>query len=272
MVNRNPTKNKRTVKRRSESRASLTTPGRNSHLAMGEGKSASLNSIVEPWMPIFPAKTLKRLRYATFNQLSSSGGAVDSHVFRVNDLYDTDVTSTGHQPMGFDQMMVFYEHFHVCKAKIRCTFRNGATNSPAISLRVDADLTPITNPDQIREIGGCVFDTLNPNTMYGSIKTIELVVDIERFAGLSRQNFLASDKYQGSVGSSPTEGTYVHVQCWDQGGGNCSMLFDCEIEYECYFTEPRPLLPSLRGSLERKAEWAVIQPTRQTGFNPVPKK
>ncbi len=219
------------------------------NLAHGQGKSASLSSFIEPWMPIFPSRTFRRLRYASFNQLSGASGAVDTHVLRVNDLFDTDVTSTGHQPMGFDQMMVFYEHFHVMKAKVRCTFRNGATNTPRVSLRVDADSTPLTNPDQIVEVGGCVVDTLSSSAVYGGVKLLELDVDIVKFAGLSLANFLASDKYVGSVASSPTEGTYVHVQAWDQGAGNVSVIFDFEIEYEACFTEPRPLTPSLAAKL-----------------------
>lgn len=41
----------------------------------------------------------------------AAGGVVGSYVFQINGPYDPNVTGIGHQPLGFDQLMLMYEHY-----------------------------------------------------------------------------------------------------------------------------------------------------------------
>lgn len=45
-----------------------------------------------------------------------------TYSFIANGMYDPNITGTGHQPMGFDQMKIFYNHYVVHKAHIKVTF------------------------------------------------------------------------------------------------------------------------------------------------------
>ena len=58
------------------------------------------------------------LRYFESITIDAAGGAAASHLFRANSLYDPNFTSTGHQPLGFDQWMSLYSKGVVLNSKI----------------------------------------------------------------------------------------------------------------------------------------------------------
>ena len=52
------------------------------------------------------------------------GGTCASYVFRGNDMYDPDVTGAGHQPRGFDQVMLMFDHFVVIGVRMVVDIHN----------------------------------------------------------------------------------------------------------------------------------------------------
>lgn len=58
------------------------------------------------------------LCYADYFSLDPGIGAPTTYVFSCNGLYDPNITSTGHQPHGFDQMMVNYNNYIVTASAI----------------------------------------------------------------------------------------------------------------------------------------------------------
>jgi len=71
------------------------------------------------------------LRYVDYKALSpGNAGVLDTLVYSLNGLYDPDITGTGHQPRGFDQLCGadngagLYHHYCVLGAKITVEFAN----------------------------------------------------------------------------------------------------------------------------------------------------
>lgn len=219
--------------------------------------------VYEPWMPIFPARTEKRLRYSTTISLSSTAGVISStYVFRANDLFDPDFTSTGHQPMGFDQLMAFYNHFVVKRATIKLQIRNTTDSQPTVCVRVDADSTALTTIDRIVEFGGCVSVDLDTKLGYGATKKLMLSVDIAKLQGVNLVALTADTNLRGTAAASPTEVTYFHITMWNTSGVNGAATADVILEQDAIFTEPRDLSASLREVPERKTAEPVIAPKR----------
>jgi len=200
---------------------------------------AQLSQVVEKWMPFTPPKRRLTLRYCDTIALTSTSGAVSTWVIRANDLFDPDLTGTGHQPMGFDPMMLFYNHFCVVRAKLTCTFQS---TSGAVSqglIRYDASLTPLTVIDRILELGGCVSTMLGTQGGLGSSMTIDLSLNVAKLQGVTQAVILADPSLRGDAATSPTELTYFHIQLFDAGGASSGAYVTFYLEQEAIFTEPR---------------------------------
>lgn len=218
---------------------------------------------IEPWMPIFPVVVTKKLRYSTTFQLTCTSGAAATYVFRANDLFDPDYTGTGHQPMGFDQMILFYNHFVVLSAKIKATVRNKTNTSPFTAcVRVDSNVTPITVIDRVLEFGGLV--TAEVDTLSSACQLLELGVDIPKFQGLNRANALADSQLRGDAASSPGELVLFHVQIWDTAAFTSTANIDVVLEQTATFLEPRDLTESFH-------QFCVVEPEEKKVFSPPPR-
>jgi len=193
--------------------------------------------------PIAP-RTLCIFRYTDAITAAGTSTVAQDYQFRLNSLFDFDFTGTGHQPMGFDQMMLFYNHFCVVKAKMTVVFRNTLTTSMQVGLRQDASSTPITVIDRIIELGGCVLEHLEPSGVYGSEKRLELWLDVRRLQGVSNLAITADPTLRGDAATSPTEVSYFHLQAWDALANTGAIWGDIVLEQYVTFLEPRDAVES----------------------------
>jgi hypothetical protein len=220
-------------------------------------------------MPLFPARTTKTLRYSGNFGLSSTSGVVASYVLRANDLFDPDFTGTGHQPMGFDQMMVFYNHFCVTHARLVVTAKAATGTASTVAVRVDASSTPLTVIDQIIEFGGLVQVELESIGNFGANKVLELRASIPKLQGVSMSAMTADPTLRGDAATSPTEISYFHIQCWNAAGVTSAVNISFILEQRAVFMEPRDATESfLRAPVvESKLDSPVVVslPTRLTG-------
>jgi len=215
--------------------------GRNSKatIAHGSGRASSLALIVEPWLPTFPSSVVRRLRYSDSITLNSASGVVSSYVLRANDLFDPDFTGTGHQPMGFDQLMLVYNHFCVIKARLICVFRSILSNTATVAIRYDGASAPITVPNRIIELGGCVIDDVSFLATTNEAKELTLDLDIAKLQAVKKSAITADPTLRGDAATSPTEVTYFHIQMWNTNSTTCSCIVDFILEQTAHFMEPR---------------------------------
>lgn len=232
---------------------SKKVPRTNVHLGLSQGgrgdqkdppvRRVDTQEQILPGISLFGLKVLKRrLRYSDSISLTSSTGVAGGYVFSANGLFDPDITSTGHQPVGFDQMMVSFNHYCVKRSKIIATFINTGTHC-SIAVKIAGSPTLVTIPNQIVEDGRVVRDHLNDGKIGDNyIKTLEIVCDIGRSTGVG--NIRDEFDLRGSAAANPVEQEYFHVQSW--GLSSTSLEVDVVVEYEAWFTEPRDLTESLR--------------------------
>lgn len=146
--------------------------------------------------------------------------------------------------MGFDQMMLFYNHFCVIKSNIKVVFRQLSAQKAQVSLRQDASSTPITVIDRIIEMGGNQLEWLEASGIQGDQKTLELSIDVPRLQGITWQTALSDPTLRGDAATSPTEVSYFHLQAWDSGAASSSIVADVVLEQIAYFMEPRNQIES----------------------------
>lgn len=211
---------------------------------MGVQTRRQVNEVFIPRLALFPVSTVRRLRYVDTGLSFTTGtGLAGGYVFSCNGLYDPDITGTGHQPVGFDQMMLSYLHYCVLRARAKVLFHNEASAYVTCAIAVRASSTLQTVPNQILEDGLVVYTSMMQTTTYTGSVLLEMPCDVARFGGVRqlRDNSL----YRGDSASNPSEQSYFHIYAWDSETASArTVSFQVLIEYEAAFMEPNNLVES----------------------------
>lgn len=195
-------------------------------------------------------KISKMFYHDNQQSVTATGGLVNSRFFIANGLYDPDTTGTGHQPLGFDQMMLLYNQYTVVNARIRVNLQNTVASNARVAIWVNPDTTQLTDPARLLE-NGLVTSTILTGfsgAQYStqSQKALEYNLDVRKYFGRRTNREMLNDvDLQGTVSSNPSEGVYFGVAAWDPfGAGTVTVYYDVTIEFSAIFFEPRKLTTS----------------------------
>jgi len=201
-------------------------------------------------MPLFTTAVRKRLFYYDTSALTTTSGVMTSYVLGANGLYDPNITGIGHQPVGFDQMMVFYDHYVVANCKCTVSFLNASTtNAPQVALSLNSTASPVSDPTILAESGFVVRDWLNLLGTNDSIKTMSLTCNISKFNGVPKTR--DNPELWGTIASNPSEMSYFNLSIYDVSGGTSTVRFQFMLEFDVWFIEPRKITISTSKALHR---------------------
>lgn len=188
------------------------------------------------YLPVLLQSTLK---YTAEVQFATDGSGFGYYQFSCNGLYDPDTTGVGHQPLGFDQLMAIYNHYHVVASKMKVTgIRTGATNNLITTVYIDDDTTvSASTVETMAERPGARTVTSWPAE--GLFKSATIAYNAQAMFG---GETFGNDSLQGTVSANPTEGAFYTIGCSASGSSNVDYFV--EITYDCIFSE----LKSLSGS------------------------
>lgn len=214
----------------------------------GSGSIIGANDVpglVNTTFSVFPRSKRVSLRYSDSQSVSGTFTA-GNQVWGLNCLYDPNISGTGSQPMGFDQMMVFFEHYTVTSCRIKLTLQNQTAGAnAAVFARVDGDVTPITDFYRLGELGMTTELLLTPFGTAGSIGVLEKVINIRTFLGV--RNLVDEFEARGSIAANPAEGVYLHTAIANPAGvTTVTVLTYITMEFSAIFTEPRNVTRSLQ--------------------------
>lgn len=209
-----------------------------------------MNIFVRP--PVVGVKHRSHLMYSDIVPLTSTGaGVVGYYAFSANGLYDPNITGTGHQPMGFDQLMLLYEHYTVTKAKVTATFiSDDSKQCGMVGIAISPDGTLPSSYTTLIENGlvakafinggrGGVQGFANNNAVQ-----VSMPFDIKAINGRAAP-IVGDDLYRGDAASNPTEQTYIALFCSNLSNATVfPITVSVDIDYEATFTEPRKLAAS----------------------------
>lgn len=185
--------------------------------------------VPRPRLPIngFPAKFTCVHRYADVITIAASANLnhVGSHTFNVSSLYDPDITGTGSQPRGRDQLVNIYNRYCVIGAKVR--FRpvgpstlTGSTNYGTAGMEYGGALTEASGfvssnwGDVIEQWGYRQNATINNDI--GTSKTLTRTYSLRKF--LKHPSPLSDDVVTSASSTAPSKGAYFHVWCANPTG------------------------------------------------------
>lgn len=204
------------------------------------GASVTNSGLVIRNLPLFATRTKRTLQYfAAVGPLSTGASVVGAYVFSANGLFDPDISGTGGQPMGFDQMMSFYNHYTVVRSRARVVITNSSTVATlTAALVISGSSTVTTSIEQLVENGDVSLTQLGYAGMMGSTVKLTRAVNAAQFQGVD--DVMDDPNMRGDSASNPTEQFYYHVCVWNPYSASVlTSYFQILIEYEVVFHEPR---------------------------------
>lgn len=191
-------------------------------------------------LPLFAQRTRRTLTYAPANLTTITGTlTANAYIFSANGLFDPDITGTGGQPMGFDQMMNFYNHYTVLRSRIRCNVTNTNTGLVLSAGIAKSGSTTITSSvEQLLENGDIAYGVAGFFGAQGSTIRLQQSCDAALFQGID--DIMDDPQMRGDVLSNPQEQMFYHICTWNNfNTTQITSVLQPIIEYDVVFHEPR---------------------------------
>jgi len=192
----------------------------------------------------FPASRRVKLSYCESATLTSAYGAQALSQFRLNGCFDPWFTSTGHQPMGFDQWSLFYNHYVV----LGCTWNfsfvpygGAAIDLCTVLAHYSDDSTIPSTVTNLVELGSQAAFVKNGQIAH----SFEGHIDIARF--FNRTGDIANDDaLRAPVTADPTEQVFLNLCLFGESSlSSITGGYLLRLEYDVKFFEPKDLGSSL---------------------------
>jgi len=192
----------------------------------------------------FPRTTTRKLKYVeSFSLDSGLASALATYAFSCNSLFDPNVSGTGHQPYGFDQLMNLYNHYEVLSSKIKITMADSnATNAMGLICRVDANGNlNSSNLQLIMEQPDVKKVIFNPSEAHRT--TLYNTWNQRKYFGKRKAG---DDTLCGGAGSNPTDQSFyiIGLASVDPNANSAALFITVEIDYVARFFEPLELVSS----------------------------
>lgn len=190
----------------------------------------------------FPLKMVMKHRYVCDIVVTASAGATATYQFSCNGLYDPDITSTGSQPLYFDQMTAIYNHYTVFKSEANYRLvASSSGNIPAlVAVYVDDDTSTTSSVQNSAEQSSGKSMVLPSNTYRQQI--LRLAWDGKKYFG---GNLMDNDNLQGSASANPVEQSYFTIKHRAADGlGTITLYGQVEIIYTAVWDELKPIATS----------------------------
>lgn len=185
-------------------------------------------------------KYVCKMRY--FSQISlnaPSGGLPSQHVFRTGDLFDPDLTGTGGQPMGFDELNALYNNYYVRSAHMKAIFTATGTSADTstyiVSLTHSPDNWSNADAGRIIESKRGKWGFLSTSDAVG-YKTLTCTAYPAAMLKLPYRN----SELIGENAGSPNKTSYFIVNAIPQAPGTDAgtIRVTCTIDYLVEWTDP----------------------------------
>lgn len=192
----------------------------------------------------FPASMVTKHRYCETVALDAAIAVPAYYVFSCNGLYDPNITSTGHQPLGFDEMSALYDHYTVLGSKItvnaQSVIADVSSGGCMVGCYVNDDTSPVFSYNTVMEQGGAVSKLLSPLGSGGGTK-FSKGCSIKKWMGVNDP--LNHSELTGNSAANPAEGIYFILFCQglDSTSNPSGVYFDVCIEYTAIWRERKSL-------------------------------
>lgn len=160
----------------------------------------------------FPDMLEIRLRYNLFRSFNCGGTGRDVYQYKINSIYDPDLTSTGHQPLYRDQLYAIYKYAVVvgCRWSLECATQAGS----GVLFVPHATTYSTTDTDVSTAIER--GSTKRAFTQIGKPMTLTGYVSMASLFGLADpKSLLTDDLYRHDDSADPSQLAYLTIYTQD---------------------------------------------------------
>lgn len=182
-----------------------------------------------------------KLRYGDTLAFVTSG--VNGYTFRLNSLFDPDYSTTGHQPLGFDQYAAFYGRYRVNACKIFINAVSNDTTGPVNVYWHVTNASPST-PTQsaLLEQPYVKYCQLSESTGGKTNCFIKSYVNINKVMGYKKGN--NDDNTEAVVTADPLNVVYGTIWVATPGGAAPNLNVTVRLVFYCEFMDRKVLAQS----------------------------
>lgn len=187
-----------------------------------------------------PTSIITKHKYYDGISLGPTALSTDTHIFRANSLFDPDYTGSGHQPMGFDEMSAFYNHYVVIGSKITVKFQN--QNDLPYTLMIELKDTATTTTNYAGPERNATSVLMGDKDGSNSRTTLTKHFSLKKFFNQKTND---NDQFWGLPTTDPSEQAFYHVTMLDTTNTVSATSYGTvTIEFIAKWFEPKPLGPS----------------------------
>lgn len=178
-----------------------------------------------------------KLRYCDKISVPVTANILGDYSFRLNSLFDPDLTGTGHQPYGFDQLALFYNRYRVYKVDYTIVQQPNNANTGTLTTVASNSSGSFAGfvLSHIQEMSRCntkIVRIDEPTVLKGSVYLPKLNGDMPI-------RYKTDDRFQASVNTNPVEELTLHV-CPTMTN-SVTVTFDIRMDFYCEFFDPKYL-------------------------------
>jgi len=168
------------------------------------------------------------MKYADAVAITGLGPQV--YRYNLNSVYDPNRSGIGHQPYGHDTLITIYNRYRV----ISCSWVISAVDSAGQYIQIASlpanEEHNVGSVSEARENPRCKYITQAPQA---ALKMLTGKSYLPSLVGRSKAQYMADDRYQSIVGSSPSELGILnlYVQNMADGNNNLNTLLNVTLEY-----------------------------------------
>lgn len=170
--------------------------------------TANINRALTP----FAQRYITKMKYAEVRVVTGPAlGGLTQYNFRLNSIFDPNLSGFGHQPYGYDQLADLYNRYRVFRVDYAISALNtdGSTNySVVAALPANEAVTVSGGVSELMENPRAKYITQAPNA---ALKVLKGSVSLPSLVGRTKAQYLADDRYQSEFSTNPNESAVLNI-------------------------------------------------------------
>ena len=190
-----------------------------------------VNLMPGPRNRTLPPMALAKFRYVTEGNIDDAL-PYNTYQFRMNGLFDSDFSSTGHQPSGFDALMALYKRYRVYKVEAKATFITSSSYPQRVALYGRRDASTYSNP-LLHDLSNDKTTKLSTLTDSSGSKTITTLRKTFYPATFYKgEDYMKDLDFTGTSTNVPARQGYINLGVYNLDKTN---RVDCDFEIELIY-------------------------------------